>query len=585
MDRVNPFYSLYKEKKFMELSREFIRNIEFYGKSLLILNRQNSQALNNFVADFLELFCRADFIVPNEHQEQYFDLHPFISNLVCISEFNTTDQFIEKWLNNNESWSESEFCKFLILNSARNKISPNYAKLFDFNPEISSLWYMSFFGSNNYVSETSYTGFQRHLDNFAAISPNLILKIIPTLPFFSSTYIHPAKDRPLKEKLNSLVREGNRNVVFANHPKPGKIGIVSQFLEPAHSVYKGMFRYIESLSKDYELTLVHLGNRNDNIDRRIFKDIVYLEFNGSNFDRAKLSNDFSLVFYPDIGMSTGSIILSNLRLAPVQVTGHGHSVSTYGSLTDYFITGSECEYMADISNNYSERPVVIPGLGLLPARPVYPKKDLSKSAGDFVIICPWSSPKINYQHLLSLKKILEYSARKIKFRFIPGLKYNSRFNALEKELTGVLGKKNIEIYPLLENNDYMYLFEDADMAIDSWHFGGYNTIVDALYLAKPVITLEGNKAYNRFGSALLRKLGLAEMVCTDPEEYINKILLLINNENYRNSLGSKLKMLNPENLLFNPDSEKYFNKAIAYLLENQQRLKGSPGREPIIING
>lgn len=45
------------------------------------------------------------------------------------------------------------------------------------------------------------------------------------------------------------------------------------------------------------------------------------------------------MFFPDVGMSWPSMYLANRRLAPLAVAGVGHSVSTFGSLVDFYVSG------------------------------------------------------------------------------------------------------------------------------------------------------------------------------------------------------------------------------------------------------
>ena len=63
----------------------------------------------------------------------------------------------------------------------------------------------------------------------------------------------------------------------------------------------------------------------------------------------------------------------------------------------------------------------------------------------------------------------------------------------------------------------MQKMETGDLSADSYPFGGYNTIVDSLFLGKPVVTWEGTKLYNRAAAALLLRLGLADFISTGPE--------------------------------------------------------------------
>ena len=54
---------------------------------------------------------------------------------------------------------------------------------------------------------------------------------------------------------------------------------------------------------------------------------------------------YDFVFYPAVGMHAADIILSNVRLAPVQLTSYGHPASTQSKYIDYFIGGAATEVM------------------------------------------------------------------------------------------------------------------------------------------------------------------------------------------------------------------------------------------------
>ena len=126
-----------------------------------------------------------------------------------------------------------------------------------------------------------------------------------------------------------------------------------------------------------------------------------------------------MIIFPDIGMNLESIFISNLRLSTIQILLHGHSVSSFGAQIDYFISGIDSEKMENVEKNYSERLVLIPGIGLHPTYPEYIKEvgegfrqstnQQNNYSEKLLISCPWISQKINYEHLLNLKSILEKS--------------------------------------------------------------------------------------------------------------------------------------------------------------------------------
>ena len=112
------------------------------------------------------------------------------------------------------------------------------------------------------------------------------------------------------------------------------------------------------------------------------------------------------------------------------------------------------------------------------------------------------------------------------------------FNDLREALgeAGVVEIVQHSPYP-----EYMRLMEEGDFALDSFHFGGCNTIADSLFLGKPPIVWEGQKWYNRVGPCMLRLAGLDELICTTEEEYLEKALRMIHDDRHREDLAAKVR--------------------------------------------
>jgi predicted O-linked N-acetylglucosamine transferase (SPINDLY family) len=129
----------------------------------------------------------------------------------------------------------------------------------------------------------------------------------------------------------------------------------------------------------------------------------------------------------------------------------------------------------------------------------------------------------------------------------------------------------------------MQMMEQGDLCLDSFHFGGCNTIVDALFLRRPTVTWEGNRWYSRIGSQMLRQIGMAELVATNRDEYVKLALRLIEDENYRESISQRLERANLDETTFSTAGAGDFRQAIEYLLANHESLKQSQDRTPIRI--
>lgn len=572
------------------VSENFINQIQKFYFTNILNSPDFSSKLDDFLKYFLSFFIKNDFIVPQKHYNSYIKSSSLLSNLVSLSSFGTTDQFLSLLLNSSVEeepyFHNNILIKILTLYSARNTIKVNYHKLFNSNSNLSSIWYIEYFNNCVLVKENTCKNFEKHADNIEKISELFNVQFLGiNSPYFFSSYISPDKDKKLRNIINVKLQEQYNKVQVKNTPEKKKIAVVSEFLYKKHAVYRCLIEYLRALKPDYELTLIHIGEWVNETDTSIFEKIIKLKFNnkgGLNISPI-LENNFSLVFFTDLGMNSDSVFLSNLRIAPVQVAGLGHSVSSHGSKIDYFISGTDTEDIDKIYDNYSERVVLIKGIGLHPEFSSFEKKESNNRNKRFLILCPWSLHKINYKHLANLKEIILKSQKKLLFRFLTGFIDNGLFRAFKKEIEELLGKENIEVFPLIPYEKFMGLYHEAEIAIDSYHFGGYNSVVDALFLNKPVITITGTKAYNRFASALLKNSGLNELIAKNDMDYIEKVINFINDDKYRNEIIEKINGINLKEKLFNTNEPQYFKKAIDYLIMNNENLKAENSRFPIFI--
>jgi hypothetical protein len=195
--------------------------------------------------------------------------------------------------------------------------------------------------------------------------------------------------------------------------------------------------------------------------------------------------------------------------------------------------------------------------------------------------------KVNNPLILSLRRILDKASKPVVFRFFPSLaaERHNGFLAWRKDVEEILGASATEVFPHFHNYDlYMEKLEEADISMDCYPFGGFNTVVDQLYLKKPVVVLEGDRAYNRFASSTLRLMGLEELITRSWEDYENTTLKLINDDDYRQSVVEKMTDESFEFMIRNSTDPSAFRRAIDYLIENHETLQKDPSREPISIN-
>jgi Glycosyl transferase family 41 len=591
----------YHDREYDRVSEQLLEILRHFDRvTYLELTIESKYFINAFVKSFLYIFTQPDYILSDRHGLSFIQSNLIISNLVAMSDFGTTDPYLELLRVQSQN-----FIKILALCSARNSFIIDRKLLFDTNIELASRWYSIYFETyrSGLINPTVHRNLHEHLlyeddrlTNFYQIDDL----------YFGATYIDGENDGILKTKINRSIQNSQviKNVSIDNHPNAKKIAIASAFWFAEHSVYRILSASIAALKDSYELTLIHLGDRDLPIDIEHFTEVKYLQIQNGQFDLSTIQeNKFAAIYFPDIGMSLESILLSNLRIAPIQICGLGHPVSTYSSEIDYFISGEDSELIDKAKANYTEKLVLLPGSGAVNNRPNYQLKSRSpkslKPTPIVIINCPWYPQKVNHPLLLSLQEIIQCSTgaatseaeatptskRRILFRFFAGggLSNKNDFIPFAKEIEKILGAEHICVYPYKTYPEYMEIMAEGDICLDSYHFSGFNVIVDGLYLRKPTIVFKGKHWYNRAGANLMDKIGLSELIATTPREYIQLTIKLINDEDFRRKMQMKIDGIDLEQLIFISDNGKYFKQAIDFLLENHHHLKIDPDRNPIQI--
>lgn len=571
---------MYLNREYKKLCGEFLRILKYLdGKLRIKSNSEIRSFINSFVENLLFFFCKPEFTIPNEYFFLLLSVKKTLVNIISISDFNNTDPWIATL-----SQKAENYLKILILYSPRNSIILDTSKFFETANDLASVWWSYHWTTAiGFGSKTVHSKMLKHLQDFD--DRYIFFSLVALNGYFNSTYLNSVYEKTYKTKLNNLIQRTFSDVKIINKPRKNKVAIVTgKWYQCA--VYKSLSPYVVSLRPEYDLTLIHLGEPRDNLNTSMFENVINIKMTDDKIDLAEIqSNEFSAVYYPDIGMTQESIVLSNIRLAPIQIVGYGHPVSTHGSKIDYFIGGQDVEDIEEAQTNYSERLVLIPGIG---AHPVYPDCTIVKTHGTrkvFTINCAWGATKVNYPMLETLKEILDKSSKPVLFRFFPNgkLSRSDSFIPFVLDIEAVLSELHSHVVPNMSYQKYVSIMEKGNISIDAYPFGGYNTIMDSLYLGKPIVTWKGSKACNRIASATLKNMGLIELVATSRNEYIEKTLRLINDDSYREEMIQKIGSIDLKEKITQSEYPEYFKKAIDYLIENHERLKAENSKEPIII--
>lgn len=71
-----------------------------------------------------------------------------------------------------------------------------------------------------------------------------------------------------------------------------------------------------------------------------------------------------------------------------------------------------------------------------------------------------------------------------------------------------------------ERESFLSLYNEVDVALDPFPFGGGTTTAETLWMGVPVVTLRGDRWVGRVSESMLNSAGLPDLVAADADEYV-----------------------------------------------------------------
>jgi protein O-GlcNAc transferase len=211
----------------------------------------------------------------------------------------------------------------------------------------------------------------------------------------------------------------------------------------------------------------------------------------------------------------------------VQCAGWGHPVTTGSDAIDYFIS---CALMEpeEAATHYSERLGLLPGIGVDYAMPkTGPAMDrvkLGLPAHRRLYFCPQSLFKIHPDMDDIFARLLHEDPDGVLVMFQGASATTTESFARRlggrMEVHGVQPRGQLKFLPRMDTPLFRSALGLADVVLDTLHWSGGNTSLDAFACGVPVVTLPGAFMRGRQTMAMLRMMGLEELVAQSVDEYI-----------------------------------------------------------------
>jgi predicted O-linked N-acetylglucosamine transferase (SPINDLY family) len=108
--------------------------------------------------------------------------------------------------------------------------------------------------------------------------------------------------------------------------------------------------------------------------------------------------------------------------------------------------------------------------------------------------------------------------------------------------------EHVSIIPKLERSRFFGLMRDSALMLDTPGFSGFNTALQAIECDLPVLAYESEFMRGRLASAIMRRLGLPELVATTTEEFVQKAVDSAGDAGRRKKIRAKI--IERRNILF-----------------------------------
>ena len=363
-----------------------------------------------------------------------------------------------------------------------------------------------------------------------------------------------------KEYFNLLNNIFKKNEIPKLKYHKDKILFVSGFFFK-HTVSKLFFNFIKEFSKIKKLkvSLLHISDNEDDWTN-MYKDLDVKFYKITNIQKIFKFLDeenFSSILFLDHSMNNISQALITNKCAKNYFIFWGHPITTGSKNMDYFISSNLMD--KGNQNHYSEKLILLDGIGFN-YKIDNKLKDININAmtvkeNSFYIPQGLFKFLPKYDYLLgeildnNKQSTISFIKDKDPFfndKFINRLKRVKKINKNFDRLIFLEGMSQVSYYKKLASHKII---------LDTIGWSGGNTSMEALYLNKPIVTLQGKSLRANHTAAMLKQINLDILIANNYEEYIFLANKLIKEEEFFKFIVDKI--INNKHLIFDNQISLY----------------------------
>lgn len=266
---------------------------------------------------------------------------------------------------------------------------------------------------------------------------------------------------------------------------------------------------------------------------------------------------YDVLLYLDLHMTTEMHKLAMSKLAPVQITTHGHPVTSGipRDIMDYFLSWDLAE-LPQAQQSYTEELLLIHSENK--AWELYvPRTDGRERSlvGGGLSFGEYTRHNLDFIPEGLSQELLRDPTAKWYFCAQPSFKYHMTFDKilgdiqkrdpnavlilmelddpnhpelrhLHPKITSRLKKvgsvdlSRVAFVPRMSHYRLMAMYKLSDVILDSVYFGGDTTTREAFEVGAPIVTLPGKTLGQRWTQAYYRVLGILDFIAKDPTDYV-----------------------------------------------------------------
>lgn len=310
-----------------------------------------------------------------------------------------------------------------------------------------------------------------------------------------------------------------------------RVGFLSSFLREC-TVGSYFKSWITLLDRErFEIFVYYTGHWRDAVTREIEASVEhYTQLIGvgiAEIARRVKCGSLDVLIYPEMGMDVTGCMLGAMRLAPVQCVAWGHPVTTGHQNIDYYLSCASME-PENAREHYTEQLILLGGIGTRYAKSACPspanRQRFSLPEERHLYLCPQSLYKIHPDNDEIFLDILEQD-QKAALVFFQGMFTTVTQAFMARLERGMAARKlavlkRVIFLPRMDHDAYLQVNRSCDVMLDTLHWSGGNTSLDALACALPMVTLPGEFMRGRQSYAMLKAMGLDELIARDKNDYV-----------------------------------------------------------------